>query len=79
MDEVILLSEDGDAIGVFPKDEVHTRHTPLHLAFSCHVLDDDGRLLVTRRALGKQLDSPTCSAAHRRGAGLRSLRGTACA
>ncbi|MCI1019569.1 isopentenyl-diphosphate Delta-isomerase [Microbacterium sp. C5A9] len=54
MDEVTLLSPDGDAIGVFPKDEVHTTQTPLHLAFSCHVLDEDGRLLVTRRALGKR-------------------------
>lgn len=54
MDEVILLSEDGDAIGVFSKDEVHTTHTPLHLAFSCHVLDENGRILVTRRALSKR-------------------------
>ncbi|WP_194763680.1 isopentenyl-diphosphate Delta-isomerase [Microbacterium sp. UFMG61] len=54
MDEVILLSEDGDAIGVFPKDEVHTTQTPLHLAFSCHVLDENGRILVTRRALRKR-------------------------
>lgn len=53
MDEVTLLSEDGVAIGVRAKDVVHTTDTPLHLAFSCHVLDRDGRLLVTRRALGK--------------------------
>lgn len=54
MDQVTLLSPEGDAIGVIAKDDVHTTDTPLHLAFSCHVLDDDGRLLVTRRALSKR-------------------------
>ncbi len=53
MDEVTLLSPSGEAIGTRAKDAVHTTDTPLHLAFSCHVLDADGRLLVTRRALGK--------------------------
>lgn len=54
MDDVTLLSEDGAAVGVLPKDQVHTQDTPLHLAFSCHVRDRDGRILVTRRALAKQ-------------------------
>lgn len=53
MDEVTLLSPDGVAIGVRAKDAVHTTDTPLHLAFSCHVLNRDGLLLVTRRALSK--------------------------
>ncbi|WP_372595443.1 isopentenyl-diphosphate Delta-isomerase [Actinotalea sp.] len=50
---VVLLDESGEAIGTTPKATVHTRETPLHLAFSCHVLDDEGRVLVTRRALSK--------------------------
>lgn len=54
MDQVTLLSPEGVAIGVIAKDEVHTTETPLHLAFSCHVLDDDGRVLVTRRSLSKR-------------------------
>lgn len=54
MDDVTLLAEDGSAVGVLPKDEVHTRDTPLHLAFSCHVFDRRGRVLVTRRALSKK-------------------------
>src|SRR3954469_22509096 len=51
---VVLLDEDARPIGTAPKADVHTTETPLHLAFSCHVTDGDGRLLVTRRALGKR-------------------------
>jgi len=54
MDQVVLLSPDGTEIGRVAKDAVHGADTPLHLAFSCYLLDDDGRLLVTRRALSKR-------------------------
>lgn len=54
MDDVTLLAEDGTAVGTLPKSEVHTSDTPLHLAFSCYVLDPHGRLLLTRRALTKR-------------------------
>jgi isopentenyl-diphosphate delta-isomerase len=50
---VILLSEDGRDIGTAPKASVHHASTPLHLAFSCYLFDDEDRLLVTQRALDK--------------------------
>ncbi|SIT71876.1 isopentenyl-diphosphate Delta-isomerase [Microbacterium sp. RU33B] len=50
---VVLLDDLGNEIGTAPKSSVHGTDTALHLAFSCHVVDDEGRVLVTRRALGK--------------------------
>jgi isopentenyl-diphosphate delta-isomerase len=52
-ENVVLLDDEGNAIGTAPKSSVHDADTPLHLAFSCHVHDDEGRILVTRRALHK--------------------------
>ena len=52
-DHVVLLDDEGRAIGTAPKSSVHGLDTALHLAFSCHVMNDDGQVLVTRRALGK--------------------------
>lgn len=53
IDEVVLLDDGGREIGTAPKSSVHGTDTALHLAFSCHVIDGEGRVLVTRRALGK--------------------------
>ena len=54
IDHVVLLDEEGRAIGTAPKSSVHGTETALHLAFSCHVVNSAGQVLVTRRALGKK-------------------------
>ncbi len=52
-EQVVLLSDEGEPIGVADKVAVHTADTALHLAFSCHVMNPEGLVLVTRRALSK--------------------------
>ena len=52
-EQVVLLDESGEAIGTADKVAVHSTDTPLHLAFSCHVYNEAGQVLVTRRALSK--------------------------
>jgi isopentenyl-diphosphate delta-isomerase len=51
---IVLVDDEGRPIGTLPKAEVHHGETPLHRAFSAYLFDDAGRLLVTRRAEGKQ-------------------------
>jgi isopentenyl-diphosphate delta-isomerase len=53
-DRVVLLDADGEPVGSGLKSTIHTENTPLHLAFSCHVVNAAGKVLVTRRALSKQ-------------------------
>ncbi|MGI8722954.1 MAG: isopentenyl-diphosphate Delta-isomerase, partial [Geodermatophilaceae bacterium] len=50
----MLLDEQRRPIGSQLKSEVHHADTPLHLAFSAHVVDDGGDMLLTRRAVTKR-------------------------
>lgn len=52
-DEVVLLDDDGAAIGTAGRIEVHTTNTPLHLAFSFHAVHGE-RTLMTRRDVAKK-------------------------
>ncbi|MGD8201675.1 isopentenyl-diphosphate Delta-isomerase [Ornithinimicrobium sp. W1679] len=52
-DQVVLVDEDGTETGTASRTEVHGTDTPLHRAFSLYLFDDEGRVLITRRALDK--------------------------
>ncbi|MCW2835334.1 MAG: idi [Nocardioides sp.] len=52
-ESVVLLDEAGRAVGTADKRGVHHAETPLHLAFSVHIFDGRGLVLVTQRALDK--------------------------
>jgi isopentenyl-diphosphate Delta-isomerase len=52
-DMVMLCTPEGTAVGTRPKSKVHYYETPLHLAFSSYLFDENSNLLLTRRALTK--------------------------
>jgi len=52
-DLVVLLDDHDRPCGTASRMSVHTDRTPRHLAFSCYLFDEHGRVLLTRRALGK--------------------------
>lgn len=51
---VVLLDGQHHPTGRQLKSEVHHADTPLHLAFSVHLVDDENNTLLTRRALTKR-------------------------
>jgi isopentenyl-diphosphate Delta-isomerase len=54
VESVVLLDEAGRASGTADKVAVHHARTPLHLAFSCYLFNEDGQFLLTRRAESKR-------------------------
>jgi geranylgeranyl diphosphate synthase type I len=52
-DLVELVDETGRVIGQAARAEVHNSKTPRHRAFSVYLMDEAGRVLLTRRALNK--------------------------
>lgn len=53
-EHVVLLDEQDKPSGTLEKYAAHTLNTPLHLAFSCWLFNEEGQLLVTRRSLSKK-------------------------
>ena len=53
-DLVVLLGPDAQPCGTADRVAVHTEQTPLHLAFSCYLVNGDNQILLTRRALTKR-------------------------
>jgi isopentenyl-diphosphate Delta-isomerase len=53
-DVVVLVDDGARPVGTAPRATVHDADTPLHLAFSCYLFDDRGRVLLTRRAVSKR-------------------------
>ncbi|MBU1327162.1 isopentenyl-diphosphate Delta-isomerase [Patescibacteria group bacterium] len=51
---VILVDEQNNQIGTAAKDTVHTKHTPLHRAFSLFLFNSKKELLITQRAKTKK-------------------------
>jgi isopentenyl-diphosphate delta-isomerase len=54
MEQVILVDNQNNQIGVADKETVHTTTTPLHRAFSLFLFNSKKQLLVTQRALDKK-------------------------
>lgn len=52
---IVLVDEQGQAIGSAEKLPSHHAKTPLHLAFSCYIFNEEGQFLVTQRALSKKV------------------------
>lgn len=55
MELIVLVDKKGKPIGTAEKLPSHHADTPLHLAFSCYVFNNAGKLLVTQRAHTKKV------------------------
>lgn len=54
-EQIVLVNERGETIGVAPKLASHHSHTPLHRGFSCYIFNAKGEFLLTQRALVKKV------------------------
>lgn len=75
-EELILVDADDNETGYLSKARCHDDGGILHRAFSLFLFDDDGRLLLQRRAAGKRLWagywSNSCCSHPRRGESMRT-------
>ncbi|KAA0992524.1 isopentenyl-diphosphate Delta-isomerase [Dyadobacter aurulentus] len=51
-DQVVLVNEEDEAVGLMPKLEAHQKGM-LHRAFSVFIFNTNGEMLLQRRAFGK--------------------------
>lgn len=54
-EQIVLVDKDGNEIGTALKLASHHADTPLHRAFSCYIFNEQGKFLVTQRALVKKV------------------------
>ncbi len=54
-EKIVLLDDNYQVIGEADKLESHHANTPLHLAFSCYVFNENQEFLMTQRALSKKV------------------------
>ncbi len=47
---VVLVDDQNNPVGTADKESVHTKHTPLHRAFSLFLFNSNKQLLLTKRA-----------------------------
>lgn len=54
MEQVVLVDEKNNPIGIADKDTVHTKDTPLHRGFSLFLFNSRGQTLITQRSWDKK-------------------------
>ena len=54
MEYVVLVDENNNVLGQHPKDDVHSKNTPLHRGFSLFLFNQKHQLLLTQRAYAKK-------------------------
>lgn len=54
-EQIVLLDDSHQPIGVADKLSSHHENTPLHLAFSCYIFNEQGEFLITQRAATKKV------------------------
>jgi isopentenyl-diphosphate Delta-isomerase len=54
MENVVLVNEKNEVLGLAPKATVHTENTPLHRAFSVFVFNSKKELLLQQRSSSKK-------------------------
>lgn len=54
-EQIVLLNDEYQPVGAADKLLSHHANTPLHLAFSCYIFNENGHFLLTQRAATKKV------------------------